>query len=109
VLGLLTCIFSLLPVGPPLIWAPAAIWLYQQGDTGWAIFLGLWGMLVVSTIDNVLKPYFISMGSRMPFVLVFLGVLGGVMSFGVLGVFLGPTLLAIAYALFQEWSSRKAV
>jgi len=106
-LGVLTCILSLIPLGPPLIWIPAAIWLFQNGETGWAIFLALWGLLVVSAVDNVLKPYFISKGSHLPFILVFLGVLGGVMAFGLLGIFLGPTLLAIAYALFQEWSSRK--
>jgi predicted PurR-regulated permease PerM len=106
-LGILTCILSLIPIGPPLIWAPAAIWLFQNGETGWAVFLGLWGFLVVSAVDNVIKPYFISQGSRLPFILVFLGVLGGVMAFGILGIFLGPTLLAIAYTLFQEWSSRK--
>jgi predicted PurR-regulated permease PerM len=106
-LGVLTCIFSLIPLGPPLIWVPAAIWLFQRGETGWAVFLALWGFLVVSTIDNVLKPYFISKGSHLPFILVFLGVLGGVLAFGVLGIFLGPTLLAVAYALFLEWSSLK--
>ncbi|MBK8535651.1 MAG: AI-2E family transporter [Candidatus Competibacteraceae bacterium] len=74
-LGVLTCILSLIPVGPPLIWAPSALWLFQNGETGWAMFLALWGFLVVSTVDNVLKPYFISQGSRLPFILVFLGVL----------------------------------
>jgi predicted PurR-regulated permease PerM len=99
----------LIPIGPPLIWIPAAIWLFARGETGWAVFIALWGFLVVSGVDNVLKPYFISKGSHMPFILVFLGVLGGVMAFGILGIFLGPTLLAIAYALFQEWSSLKQV
>ena len=106
-LGVLTCVLSLIPLGPPLIWAPAALWLFQNGETGWAVFLALWGVVVVSTVDNVLKPYFISQGSRLPFILVFLGVLGGVMAFGILGVFLGPTLLAIAYALFQKWSAQE--
>ena len=106
-LGVLTCILSLIPLGPPLIWAPAAIWLFQTGETGWAVVLALWGFLVVSAIDNVIKPYFISKGSHLPFILVFLGVLGGVIAFGILGIFLGPTLLAVAYTLFQEWSSRK--
>ena len=106
-LGVLTCFLSVIPVGPPLVWGPAAVWLFERGETGWAVFLALWGFLLVSTVDNVLKPYFISQGSHLPFILVFLGVLGGVLAFGVIGVFLGPTLLAIAYALFQDWSSRK--
>lgn len=105
-LGVLTCILSVIPLGPPLIWVPAALWLFEKGETGWAVFLALWGLLIVSAVDNVLKPYFISKGSHLPFILVFLGVLGGVLAFGILGIFLGPTLLAIAYALFQEWSFR---
>lgn len=103
-LGVLTCFFSLVPVGPPLIWIPATLWLFQQDQTGWAIFLAIWGVGVVSTVDNVLKPYFISQGSKLPFILIFLGVLGGVLTFGVVGIFLGPTLIAMAYTLFQKWS-----
>ncbi|HYE36135.1 AI-2E family transporter [Methylocaldum sp.] len=106
-LGVLTCVLSLIPIGPPLIWVPAAIWLFEKGATGWAVFLVIWGLLVVGLIDNFLKPYFIGKGSHLPFVVVFLGTLGGVMAFGFLGIFLGPTLLAIAYTAFQEWSSRK--
>jgi predicted PurR-regulated permease PerM len=102
-LGVLTCFFSLVPIGPPLIWIPATVWLFQQNQTGWAIFLALWGIGVVSAIDNVLKPYFISKGSNLPFVLIFLGVFGGVLAFGLVGVFLGPTLIAIAYTLLQKW------
>jgi predicted PurR-regulated permease PerM len=102
-LGALTCLLSFIPVGPPLIWIPAVVWLFQQEQIGWAIFLAIWGLCVVSAIDNVLKPYFISKGSHLPFVAVFLGILGGVISFGLLGVFLGPALLAIAHRLFQEW------
>jgi predicted PurR-regulated permease PerM len=106
-LGVLACILSLIPIGPALIWVPAALWLFGKGATGWAVFLVLWGLLVVGLIDNFLKPYFIGKGSHLPFVLVFLGTLGGVMAFGFLGIFLGPTLLAIAYTSFQEWSSRE--
>lgn len=106
-LGVLACVLSLIPVGPALIWLPAAIWLFGKGSTGWAVFLVLWGLLVVGLVDNFLKPYFIGKGSHLPFILVFLGTLGGVMAFGFLGIFLGPTLLAIAYASFQEWSARE--
>ncbi len=102
-LGLATFFLSVVPVGPPLIWIPAAIWLFTQGSTGWAIFMGLWGLLVVSMVDNVLKPMIISHGSRLPFILVLLGVLGGVFAFGFIGVFLGPTLLAVGYRLLDEW------
>ena len=100
-LGLLTFFLSVVPVGPPMIWIPAAIWLFVQGSTGWAIFLGLWGVFVVSMVDNVLKPMIISHGSHLPFMLVLLGVLGGVAAFGFVGIFLGPTLLAVGYRMVK--------
>jgi predicted PurR-regulated permease PerM len=106
-LGLLTFFLSPVPVGPPLVWVPAAFWLFNHGETGWAIFMLIWGTGVVSTIDNILKPLIISQGSDLPFILVLLGVLGGVIAFGFIGVFLGPTLLAIGFALIQDWSENK--
>ncbi|MDE2585649.1 MAG: AI-2E family transporter [Betaproteobacteria bacterium] len=107
-LGLATFFLSAVPVGPPLVWIPAALWLFQRGDTGWAIFIAAWGFFVVSTVDNVLKPLIISRGASLPFALVFLGVLGGVLAFGFIGVFLGPTLLAVGYRLLQEWTAELA-
>jgi predicted PurR-regulated permease PerM len=103
-LGFLTFFFSLIPMGPPLIWLPASLWLITQGHTIAGTILALWGIGVVSTIDNFLKPYLISRGSSLPFVLVLLGVMGGVLAFGVIGVFLGPTILAVGYSLAMEWS-----
>jgi predicted PurR-regulated permease PerM len=103
-LGSLTLVLSIVPGGPALLWLPASIWLYKQGATGWAIFLALWGMLVVGTADNVIKPYLIGRGSDLPFIIVLLGVLGGAMAFGVIGIFLGPTLLAIGYTVVRDWS-----
>jgi predicted PurR-regulated permease PerM len=108
-LGLLTCFLSFIPIGPPLIWGPAAYWLFTQGETGWAIFMLVWGVAVVSAIDNVLKPYFISLGSNLPFVLVLFGIGGGVLGFGFIGIFIGPTLLALAYSLILELSSQRPV
>jgi len=67
----------------------------------------IWGVAVVSSVDNVIKPLIISHGSNLPFILVLLGVLGGVIAFGFIGVFLGPTLLAIGFALIQDWSEEK--
>jgi len=103
-LGLLTCFLALVPVGPPLIWVPATLWLFNQGDVGWAVFMGLWGFFGISGIDNVVKPYLIAEGSALPFILVILGVLGGLLAFGVIGVFLGPTLLAVGYVLLKDWT-----
>lgn len=102
-LGLLTFFLSILPMGPPLVWIPAAAWLYFQGQTGWAIFLAVYGLVLVSSIDNLVKPYLISRGGPLPLVLVFMGVLGGLLAFGFIGVFLGPVFLAIAYVLLSEW------
>ncbi len=107
-LGLATFFLSVVPVGPPLIWIPAALWLYVQGSTGWAIFMGLWGLLGISTVDNVLKPMLISHGTQLPFMLVLLGVLGGATAFGFVGIFLGPTLLAVGYRLVNEWMDGEA-
>ncbi|MGD2136969.1 MAG: AI-2E family transporter [Gammaproteobacteria bacterium] len=102
-LGLLTFFLSIIPMGPPLVWLPAAIWLYLQGQIAWAVFMLLYGMVVISSIDNIVKPYLISRGGTLPLLLVFMGVLGGLMTFGFIGVFLGPVVLAIAYALLAEW------
>jgi predicted PurR-regulated permease PerM len=87
---------------------PAALWLINDGHTGWGIFVLLWGTFAVSTIDNIIKPLIISRGSDLPFILVFLGVLGGVVAFGFIGVFLGPVLLALGYSLATEWSTRQS-
>jgi len=103
-LGLLTFFLSPVPIGPPLVWVPAGLWLINAGETGWGLFVLAWGALVVSTVDNVIKPLIISRGSDLPFVLVLLGVLGGAVAFGFIGVFLGPVLLAVGYALLQAWA-----
>jgi predicted PurR-regulated permease PerM len=79
-----------------------------QGSFGWAVFLALWGFFVISGIDNIIKPYLISRGSRLPFILTLLGVLGGALAFGIIGVFIGPLLLALGYRLLQEWVSTEA-
>ncbi len=104
-LGLVTFFLSPVPVGPPIVWLAAAAWLFTDGQLGWAIFMLAWGALVVSSIDNVLKPMIISRGSDLPFVLVLLGVLGGVVAFGFIGVFVGPVLLALGSALVKEWAA----
>jgi len=100
-----TFLFSLVPVGPPLIWGGAAIWLFNQGSTGWGIFMLVWGMFLISGVDNVVKPMLISRGSSLPFLLVLLGVMGGVIAFGFVGLFIGPTLLAVALGLLRNWTN----
>jgi predicted PurR-regulated permease PerM len=102
-LGLATFLLSFVPGGPPLVWAPAAIWLLYTGQTGWAIFMGLWGFIGISGVDNLLRPYLISRGAKLPFVVILLGVMGGILAFGFLGLFLGPTLLAAGSVLLRRW------
>jgi predicted PurR-regulated permease PerM len=102
-LALLTFFLSVVPMGPPLVWIPAVIWLFSEGFTGRAIFMLVWG-LIVSSVDNFVKPWLISQGSALPFVLIFFGVIGGALSFGFIGVFLGPTILAVLFRLIEEWS-----
>jgi predicted PurR-regulated permease PerM len=101
-LAFLTFFLSAVPMGPPLILFPAAFWLFHQGSTGWGVFMLIWGVFV-STIDNFIKPWLISQGSDMPLVLILLGVLGGALAFGFIGVFIGPTLLAVGYRLIKDW------
>jgi len=103
-LSVATFLFSLIPVGPPLIWGGATIWLFNNGSTGWAVFMLVWGMFVISGVDNVVKPMLISRGSSLPFILVLLGVMGGVLAFGFVGLFIGPTLLAVGLGLLRHWT-----
>jgi predicted PurR-regulated permease PerM len=102
-LSLMTFFLAVTPIGPPLIYVPVALWLLAKGHTGYAIFMIAWG-LMVSSVDNVVKPWLISQGSDMPFLLIFFGVIGGLFGFGFIGIFLGPTLLAVGYRLLQEWT-----
>lgn len=108
ILGVLTFGFSLIMV-PPLIWGPAVAWLFWQGEVGMGIFLLVWGLFVISGVDNILKPYLISRGGNLPLIVVLLGVFGGILAFGFMGLFLGPTLLAVAYSLLSDWVSSSAV
>lgn len=95
---------SLVPVGPPLIWIPATFYVFQHSSLTVTIVFLLWNVLVVSGADNFVKPYLISRGSPLPLLLVLVGVIGGAIAYGFLGLFLGPTLLALAYALLREWA-----
>ena len=103
-LGSLTFLFGLVPGGPPLVWLTVAAWLLSEERVGWAIFVALWGFFLISGLENVVKPYLISRESRLPFLVGFLGVLGGAFAFGFIGVFLGPILLGVAYAIVLDWA-----
>jgi predicted PurR-regulated permease PerM len=102
--GLASIILSLIPFGHALIWIPAAYTLYHQGEIFWAFFLVSWGLVVVGTVDNFIKPLLIGRGTTLPMLLIIIGMIGGALNFGILGVFIGPTLLAVAYTLLREWA-----
>jgi len=105
-LSVATFLFSLIPVGPPLIWGGAALWLFNEGSVAWGVFMLVWGVFLISGVDNVVKPLLISRGSSLPFVLVLLGVMGGVLAFGFVGLFIGPTLLAVGLGLLRNWTGQ---
>jgi predicted PurR-regulated permease PerM len=96
---------TLIPMAPLLVFLPAILWLVQHGATGSAIFLGVWYVLVFVLLEGILRAYLIGRGGELPLLLVFLGILGGIATFGLLGVFLGPTLLAVGYALLHAWNT----
>mgnify|MGYP003605199575 CR=1 FL=1 len=103
-LGFATFFLSMIPIGPPLIWGGAAVWLYGQDQLGWTIFMVIWGVVVVSSIDNFLKPILMARGAGISILLIALGVLGGILVFGFIGIFLGPVLLALGHMLLSRWT-----
>ncbi len=103
-LGGIAGVLSVLPVGAPVIWIPAALWLMGSGHLGWGIFLAIYGSGAITGADSLIRPWFISRGAQLPFLLTLLGVLGGALAFGLLGIFLGPVLLGIGYTLVNEWA-----
>jgi predicted PurR-regulated permease PerM len=103
-LGAVAGFIAVLPIGAPVVWIPAALWLMSSGHLGWGIFLAIYGVVAVSGADSIIRPWFIARGAQLPFVLTVLGVLGGAIAFGLLGIFLGPVLLGIGYTLMNEWA-----
>jgi predicted PurR-regulated permease PerM len=103
--GLLTAFMFVLciaQIGPVLVMLPAIAWLYWSGSSGWGTVLVIWA-LPVFTLDNVLRPLLIRRGVQLPMLLIIAGVIGGLLSFGVLGLFVGPVILASTYTLAKEW------
>lgn len=89
-------------LGPALVLAPAVVWLYWSGDTGWGTFLLVW-TVIVGTMDNFLRPLLIKQGADLPLLLILAGVIGGLLAFGLVGIFVGPVVLAVAYTLLEAW------
>ncbi|WP_161788391.1 AI-2E family transporter [Acinetobacter sp. HR7] len=103
VLTIVTFIFALIPFGPPMAYGAVSLWLFTQGQTIEAIGVMAWGVCIVSTADNVIRPLVISGATQIPFLLIMFGVLGGIASFGLIGVFIGPVILAVLLAIWREW------
>ena len=102
-MGALTALIALIPFGAPLVWVSLSVWMMVTGDVWAGVGLLFWGLLLVSWVDNIVRPLVISNATRMPFLLVVFGVLGGVLAFGLVGLFVGPVLLAVSLALWREW------
>lgn len=103
VLTMVTFILALIPFGTPVSYFSVGLWLFAQGQTVEAIGVIVWGVLVVSSSDNVIRPLVISGATQIPFLLIMFGVLGGVASFGLVGLFIGPVILAVLLAIWREW------
>jgi len=103
--GLLTALALILciaQIGAAPVLIPAAIWLFVADATGWGAFLLAWTVLVV-TMDNFIRPILIRQGADLPLLLVFAGVIGGLLSMGLVGLFVGPVVLAVSWRLFEAW------
>jgi predicted PurR-regulated permease PerM len=103
--ALLTAVMFILCIaqlGPGLVLIPAVIWLYYSGQTTWGTILLVWAIFV-GTFDNFLRPLLIRRGADLPIFLIFAGVIGGLVTFGIVGLFIGPVVLAITYKLLAVW------
>jgi predicted PurR-regulated permease PerM len=104
-LGFVALLLAISQIGEPLVlvvWGGAAWWLFAQDQQGWGVFMIAWGVFV-AILDHLIKPWLISFGIEMPMSLTILGVFGGFLAFGFLGLFIGPTLIAIMFTLLQAW------
>jgi predicted PurR-regulated permease PerM len=99
----LTFILSLVQIGPVLIWLPMSLWLWASGQPLMALFVFLWGLVVVNLTDNIVRPMLVSKDLDLPAILAFLGAVGGLLEWGVVGVFLGPVIVAVGYELLIKW------
>lgn len=106
--GAFTALFALIPFGTPFVWGSLGAWLLFSGNTLEGIGLLLWGTLVVSSVDNLIRPLVISSATQIPFLLVMFGVIGGLAAFGLIGMFLGPVVVAVLLAVWREWLEEQA-
>ena len=107
-LAALTFLVALIPFVVPFMWGGASLWLLVNGETGAALGLFVWGVTAVSWIDNIVRPLVISGATQIPFLMVMFGVLGGLTAFGLVGLFIGPVILAVLVAVWREWLAERA-
>jgi predicted PurR-regulated permease PerM len=109
--GVLTAamlLLSIAQIGVIPVLGCAIAWLYWSGDSAWGTFLLVW-TIVAATMDNFLRPILIRKGADLPLLLIFAGVVGGLLAFGLIGIFVGPVVLAVADALLTAWIDRGAI
>jgi predicted PurR-regulated permease PerM len=99
-------LLSIAQIGVIPVLGSAVAWLYWNGATGWGTFLLIW-TIIAATMDNFLRPILIKRGADLPLLLVFAGVIGGLIAFGLIGIFVGPVILAVADALLNAWIDRE--
>jgi predicted PurR-regulated permease PerM len=104
-IGAVAGVFALVPVGLiQVVLLPCAAWLiFYNGQVGWGIFLAIWSFFVIGNVDNFIRPMLISRGANIPFLVILLGVVGGLAASGILGLFIGATLLSVFYTMLKEW------
>jgi predicted PurR-regulated permease PerM len=107
-LGALTALIALMPFGTPFVWGTLGVWLLLTGKTVEGAGLLLWGTFVVSWVDNLIRPLVISSATHIPFLLVMFGVIGGLAAFGLIGMFVGPVIVAVLMAVWREWLEDQA-
>ncbi|MGP1871453.1 MAG: AI-2E family transporter YdiK [Arsenophonus sp.] len=108
ILTILIFICCIAQLGPLFIMIPSIIWLFLSGDTRWAIIMIIWS-IVVATMDSILRPILIKIGANLSMILILIGVIGGILSFGVIGLFIGPVVLAVSHNLLTTWMNEVSV
>jgi predicted PurR-regulated permease PerM len=102
-LAALTTVCGLIPFAAPAVWLSVSVWLLVRGSTAAAMGLLIWGAIVLGWTDHIVRPFLISREASIPFIVVLFGVLGGLATFGLVGLFIGPVILAVLLAVWREW------
>ncbi len=104
-LGVLSFGTAMLQIGTWLVWIPTALWLFYQGETGWALFTTVLG-IIISLLDNLIRPLLMA-GAGVPLWIIFIGVTGGILTLGFIGIFIGPLVMAAGYSIITSWLSEE--